>query len=68
MRGEGILRTQLVASINMEMAANALKATKTPDELISVWWRDCDGSTGEVRERLQEVYADKLKSLGAMHC
>lgn len=46
----------------------ALMATRTPAELISVWWRDCDcfPDGSDEREHLQEVYTEKLRKLGAL--
>jgi hypothetical protein len=42
-------------------AAEALRATTTTHELVTVWARDCDRFEGEARERLQDVYADCLR-------
>jgi len=49
-----------------QSAAAALRAATTQDELISSWWRDCDAFQGAARERLQEVYAMKLREWGGM--
>lgn len=46
-------------------AAEALRAATTNDQLISAWWRDCDHFEGAARERLQDVYATRLRELGA---
>lgn len=65
MRGADTLRRPAeVAEAEM-----ALLATRTPAELISVWWRDCDcfPDGSEEREHLQEVYTEKLRKLGALH-
>ena len=47
-------------------AGVALKLTTTKDELISVWYRDCDHFEGDARRRLQDVYADKLTQFAPM--
>lgn len=47
-------------------AAGELRATTTPDELGSAWWRSCDHFQGAARERLQAVYSEKLMSMGAL--
>jgi len=41
-------------------AADALRAARTKDELVSLWWREADHFEGAARRRLQEVYADRL--------
>jgi hypothetical protein len=49
-----------------EAAHEALRATTTRDELVSVWWRDAERFEGAARERLSETYAEKLRALGAL--
>jgi len=49
-----------------EAAAMSLRATTDRDELISVWFRDAERFEGEARERLQAIYAEKLRSFGAL--
>lgn len=46
-------------------AADALRAAGDKDELISVWWMDAEGFEGAARERLQDIYATRLRELGA---
>lgn len=46
-------------------AADALRAATTRDELASAWWRDAEHFAGAARERLQDVYATRLRELGA---
>lgn len=51
----------------LDSAVEAIRSTTTKDELVSVWWRDCDHFSGRQRERLQAEYADRLAQLtGAM--
>jgi hypothetical protein len=47
-------------------AGMALKLATTKDELVSLWFRDCDHFEGEQRERLQAVYAEKLTEFAPM--
>ena len=47
-------------------AGVALKLATTKDELVSLWFRDCDHFEGEQRERLQNVYAEKLTEFAPM--
>ena len=48
-------------------AADALRAAKDKDELLYAWWADCDhypeGSAA--RDRLRDIYATRLRELGA---
>lgn len=46
-------------------AADALRAATTRDELTSAWWRDAEHFAGAARERLQDVYATRLRELGS---
>jgi hypothetical protein len=64
MRGAAFLKSSAPAE---HAAALALRATKTNDELVSVWWRDCEQFDGEARERLQAIYAVQLRKMGALH-
>ena len=57
------LKDALVGSIVIETVGNSLRAATTVDELVSVWWRDADHTTGIVREALQDVYAECLAKL-----
>lgn len=50
-----------------EMAAGvALALANTKDELVSIWWRDCDHFEGDARQRLQDIYADKIANFAPM--
>lgn len=62
----GDLLTDLKLSVEFETAKLSLMATQKPTDLIAVWWRDCDHFQGEPRRELQKVYAEKLRSFGAM--
>jgi hypothetical protein len=64
MRGAAVLRQPLPATI--ESAEQSLRATRSSDELTSVWWRDCDGFEGEHRVRLQAVFTEMLRRFGAL--
>lgn len=57
------LKDALVGSITIETVGNSLRAATTPDELVSVWWRDADHTEGVVRESLQDIYAEMLAKL-----
>ena len=41
-------------------AADALRTAQTRDDLVSVWWRECDHFQGEARVRLQDIYDARL--------
>lgn len=58
--------TDLKLSIEFETAKLSLMAAMKPDDLVSIWWRHCEPFYGEARERLQEVYAQRLRELGAL--
>jgi hypothetical protein len=47
-------------------AGMSLKLATTKDELVSLWFRDCDHFEGEPRARLQDVYAEKLTEFAPM--
>lgn len=47
-------------------AADALSAASTKDELVSVWWRDCEAFAGPARERLQAEYAKQVARFAPM--
>mgnify|MGYP000523481381 CR=1 FL=1 len=47
-------------------ASEALRNAKDKDELMAVWWSLCDHSTGAQRERLQDVYAIKVREFAPM--
>lgn len=64
MRGASFLKKPLPSTI--ESAEQSLRATKTNEELASVWWRDCDRFEGEARDKLQEVYTEMLFKHGAL--
>jgi len=50
-----------------ELAAGmALSLATTKDELVSLWFRDCDHFEGEARERLQTIYAEALVKFAPM--
>jgi hypothetical protein len=57
------LEQALVGSIEIETVGNSLRATTTPEELVSVWWRDADHTEGVIREALQDIYREHLKKL-----
>lgn len=65
MRGAAVLKQPLPATI--DSAEMALRSTRNTDELQSVWWRDAEQFSGDARVRLQDVFADKLRSFGALH-
>lgn len=55
------------ADIAEELAAGmALKLATSKDELVSLWFRDCDHFEGAARERLQAVYAEVLARFAPM--
>lgn len=60
------LKDRLAASVQLEEAASYLRAAKTPQELVSLWWRYCGHTEGEVRARLHEVYDAALTKLAPM--
>lgn len=60
------LKDRLIQSIAFEEAADYLRAAKSPQELVSLWWRYCDHTEGEVRERLNDVYNAALRKLAPM--
>lgn len=62
MRGASVLK--FPASV--AMAEMSLRATKSQDELVAIWWRDCDHFEGAERERLQAVYTEKLMQFAPM--
>jgi hypothetical protein len=69
MRGAAFLRqspTALAVSPEELEAAMALRSTRNPEELLTVWSRDVDHMTGAPRERLRLVYAEMLGSFGAL--
>ncbi len=47
-------------------AGMSLNLATTKDELISLWYRDCDHFEGDARRRLQDIYADKLAQFAPM--
>jgi hypothetical protein len=47
-------------------AGMSLKLATTKDELVSLWFRDCDHFEGEQRARLLDVYAEKLTEFAPM--
>lgn len=47
-------------------AGAALRSATTSDELISVWWRDCERFSGDARERLQMIYEECLTPFAPM--
>ena len=65
MRAASFLKSPLPATV--ESAAMALRSTRTPEELVSVWWRDADAFEGAARERLQAIYNEQLRRMGALH-
>jgi hypothetical protein len=60
------LKERLEASVVMEDAAKALRAAKTPEQLVAVWWTECDWTEGDMRSHLVAVYRDQLRKTGAM--
>jgi hypothetical protein len=60
------LKERLEASVVLEDAANALRAAKSPQELVAVWWAECDWTEGEMRSHLVTVYREQLRKRGAM--
>lgn len=61
MKGADVLRKADEAE-----AAEYLYAAQSISELTSLWWRFADHHTGATRERLQDIFAKKLASLGAL--
>lgn len=47
-------------------AALSLRAAANKDDLVSIWWRECDHFDGAPRERLQEEYAIQLRRFAPM--
>ncbi len=47
-------------------AAMALRAARTTDELVSIWWRECEHFAGPARDRLREEYTTKLHMFAPM--
>jgi hypothetical protein len=56
-------RTELAEEL---AAGMALSLATTKDELVSIWWRECDHHKGEARARLKDIYADKLAQFAPM--
>lgn len=53
-------RIEVADEAEERAAADALRATQTRDDLVSVWWRECDHFEGEARSRLQDIYDARL--------
>lgn len=47
-------------------AADALRAATTRDDLVSAWWKHCEGFSGKAWDRLSAVYSEKLRAFGAL--
>lgn len=58
--------TDLKLSVEFETAKLSLMAAQKPDDLISIWWEHAEPFTGQPRRELQEVYAKRLRELGAL--
>jgi hypothetical protein len=55
------------ADMAEELAAGmALSLATTKDELVSIWWRDCEHFAGDARTRLQDIYQDELLKFAPM--
>lgn len=67
MRGASILREQLRDSIRLLDVAGILRGAKSQTELLSLWDFYAEHERGEVREALQDVFKEKLRSWGALH-
>ncbi len=51
-----------------EMEARmSLRRARTTDELASAWRINCDHFQGVARERMQAIYTNCLRKLGALH-
>jgi hypothetical protein len=65
MMSAGILKQQLKDSVRLVDKAELLRTAKSATELLSIWDVFCEVEKGDVREALQETYAEVLKSFGA---
>jgi hypothetical protein len=59
-------RIELADEAEERAAADALRAARTKDELVSAWWHEADHFQGAARERLQEEYATRLREFAPM--
>ena len=53
----------LRSSIVLENYAERLRESEDTDELVETWFIFCDKTEGDVREALQDVYAEVLAKL-----
>ena len=59
-------RIEAADAAEEQSAGAALRLATTSDELVSVWWRDCERFTGDARARLQSIYAECLTQFAPM--
>lgn len=49
-----------------QFAADELAKATNRGELLSAWYAHAEHFTGPARERLQDVYSERLRSMGAL--
>ncbi len=58
----------LAADRAEEMEARmALRMAHDKPSLIAAWFLNCDRFDGDARVRLQDIYTERLRKLGALH-
>lgn len=59
-------RIELADEAEERDAAEAIRAARNKEELVSVWWDSAEHFAGAARERLQEEYAIKVRQFAPM--